>query len=279
MAPSVRVMSAISEEALPAAEPGNSGATKEQSANDDPTRIEVGATSVLREILRPKAFDNAGTATQTLGLSADRQNYLIDIIKNISSKVCTDANLQRTTRKRKDPTGSGGSDLPAPKKPSIRPGYIASTNDDFPKRLAWERHPLSDHSDGFYRDENAYLYRQIETLVQEYFGQPIPKRFDAENISNSPWLQNLPAEFYTYAGFTAQPDAHSGGWGRLMCDPGQRKWLVMGILARVLERNVFSELLFGAHEQHITMLENMEKAMVFEEGEHETAHSESMNSI
>lgn len=62
-------------------------------------------------------------------------------------------------------------------------------------------------------------------------------------------------------------DEYSGGWDRILSEPTQRFYLLVGILARILESKIFGELLFGATECQRLRLENNERALFLEHEE------------
>lgn len=229
------------------------------------TQMKFGAASVLRDILQQRAF---GTAQPPL-FSVGTKNNLSEVIKSTSSNVGSQVELQGASYKRHQ-SEIEHHGLPAVKKANIGPDSLVSV-DETPKIIAWRPHPISGRDDYFYQNEFTRLYNQLEALVQQHFGRAVPTEFEVDKDNDRPRPPNLSKEFLHYGGLVAEPDVHSGGWNRLLYDPRQRKWLVMGIIARVLDGKIFSELLFGASEQQTEMLKAMETTMVFDEGERNTA--------
>ena len=94
--------------------------------------------------------------------------------------------------------------------------------------------------------------------------------FDVHDLSRGdvyqPWAASLAPEFVRYAEQVAEPDPATGGWDPLLKDTLQRKWLLVGILVRILEMKVFSQNLWGAGTEEGQMLHELDRAFFTHEG-------------
>jgi hypothetical protein len=82
----------------------------------------------------------------------------------------------------------------------------------------------------------------------------------------SPWLREYPEEFIRYVELVAHPDARAGKWERLLRDGDERVNLLVAIIFRILDKRVFSPLLFGAGPNHGNILESSDTALITAEG-------------
>jgi hypothetical protein len=142
--------------------------------------------------------------------------------------------------------------------------HVGPIEDNRPKQIRYGQHPLEDRDDRYFHMAIGRLESQIEDFSEIYFCFPTTYTVDTDN--NNPWDAGMGPEFLRFAELVAEPDPHMGGWNRFMTDLGQRKWFLVGILARVLETRVFNELLFGATKPMNDMLVTMEKTLVTLEG-------------
>lgn len=102
------------------------------------------------------------------------------------------------------------------------------------------------------------------------------KHFEFEDIPNtssdSLWL-GFSKEFITYAGMIARQDKHRGGWDGLLRAKATRVPFTMGVIAKVLEVNVFDKLLFGADQVQEDLLSAQDIATIETEGEYSPTFS------
>ncbi len=73
-------------------------------------------------------------------------------------------------------------------------------------------------------------------------------------------------EFVTWAEQVAEPNPHLGSWDNLLRETGQRKWLIMGILMKIIKVKVFDVDLFGASKEQAELLHGLSRAFVGREG-------------
>lgn len=144
-------------------------------------------------------------------------------------------------------------DQPLPDFPTLNPQPIQSV---FPQ------HPLGDRSDEWFVNEFRKLFRRIEKFLDEYF---CIQNLD-EGEFHQPWAINHTPEFLNYVLQVAEQDPEQGGWDKMLRDTNQRKWLLMGMLMRILEVKVFGGDLWGATKEEKELMFGLEKALIAQEG-------------
>lgn len=106
-------------------------------------------------------------------------------------------------------------------------------------------HPKDEEKDGWFEEHFRDLYARVNNFATVHFGlMKTPT-----NYRKSAWVHNFSSEFIDYASAISRQDPVVGGWEGMMRDETTRAYLCMGIIAKVLENHVFSELLFGADEE------------------------------
>ncbi len=132
-----------------------------------------------------------------------------------------------------------------------------------PGRYGLSYMPSSDPPSEWFLGEFAKLYYNVTEFVEAFFCQS-----DLPHIGNGPslWINRIPLEFQNFAEMVADPEPSSGGWNRMLSDRIERRYLLVGILARILEAKVFNELLFGAEDMQKANLESLERTFAGEEG-------------
>jgi hypothetical protein len=112
-----------------------------------------------------------------------------------------------------------------------------------------------------------------EIIFNDLFAQTFAiahSAFHPGDISKPPrtslWLREYPEEFLKYVELVAYPDARAGAWGRLLSDGNERVNLIMAIIYRVLDKKVFSPLLFGASSGHDEALKKIDTTLINVEG-------------
>lgn len=126
------------------------------------------------------------------------------------------------------------------------------------------QHPEQDRKDEWFEHLLADLFHRVSDFCRETFGQG-PKELLA-SYSASPWAARFSPQFVSFASQIARQDNHVGGWDHCLKDRDERTYLVMGIIAKILDENVFSELLFGVDEDSKRLLKTMDEQMLQEEG-------------
>lgn len=118
------------------------------------------------------------------------------------------------------------------------------------------------HTDEWFRDEFERLYDQVANFIDIFFYQ-----FDDIPLESglSPWIE-MPSEFLRYSVMVAELDDSLGNWNRILFKRNERRYLLMGILARILEVKVFGELLFGGSQGQKKRLEDLERSSIEVEG-------------
>lgn len=118
------------------------------------------------------------------------------------------------------------------------------------------------YTDEWFRDEFQRLYDQVENFVDTFFCQfediPLESRL-------SPWIK-MNSEFVIYSTMVAEPDDSLGDWNQILLQRNERRYLLVGILARILEAKVFGELLCGGSQGQKIKLEQLERSSIEIEG-------------
>jgi hypothetical protein len=117
-------------------------------------------------------------------------------------------------------------------------------------------------SDEWFRDEFEKLFLRVENFVDQFFCKfgDIPIKG-----SLSPWIE-MSSEFVSYSMMVAEPDDSCGDWNQILLERNERWYLLVGILARILEAKVFGELLFGGSRDQKQQLEALERSSTETEG-------------
>ncbi|KAI0810156.1 hypothetical protein GGR55DRAFT_678753 [Xylaria sp. FL0064] len=137
---------------------------------------------------------------------------------------------------------------------------------DFAEWYGRFKHPV-DYDDDFYRDNYQALYHRVCDLAEAWFGAGVhleDMRDGKEAISA--WEAPMTEQFIQYARVVAHEDRGYVDWKDIMNDPHHRKWLCVGIISQIIERKIFSELLFGASETFRKELERHDEHWLLQEG-------------
>lgn len=146
-------------------------------------------------------------------------------------------------------------------KAQARPATIADIKRFMPLQLEHPPHPDGDRSNAWFKDEYANLYVTIVRFATEFFGfQELQEGF------HEPWAVRMPDEFYRYVELVAEPDTVVGGWDEMLLDTSTRKYLIVGIIVRILEARVFSLVLWGNTKEGEEFLHGLDRALLDSEG-------------
>ncbi len=117
-------------------------------------------------------------------------------------------------------------------------------------------------TDEWFRDEFERLYDQVASFADMFFYQ-----FEDIPLESSlnPWTEMSP-EFVRYSTMVVEPGDSLGEWNGILLKKKERFYLIVGILARILEARVFGELLFGGNKRQKKQLEDLERSSVEVEG-------------
>ena len=158
-------------------------------------------------------------------------------------------------------------DRPA-KKSRLRSGLTQHVLEEFkklkpqPLQLTFQGHTLEDRSDEWFIEQFRRLFRKIRTFAHEYFGlHDIDK-----GEFHQPWASGMTVEFLRHVENIAEADPMDGGWDKLLQNTIQREWLVVAIIMRILEIQVFGTDLWGADQQEKDLLLGLERAFFTREG-------------
>jgi hypothetical protein len=130
---------------------------------------------------------------------------------------------------------------------------------DFGKEVC----PQVGYEDAWYTISNSELYDQAVAIAQDCFcTHDFPKSYQG-----SVWLEDLSPQFIRYADMVAHGDILVGGYEKILRSKTQRKFLMVGILAQIIVRKIYSELLFGATPAQKHELERLDKHCIDGDGE------------
>ncbi|KAK4658509.1 hypothetical protein QC762_0028690 [Podospora pseudocomata] len=122
------------------------------------------------------------------------------------------------------------------------------------------------------------LYLKASHFAEEYFGEGLGFGEEVPNGGNildvkmidKVWTTGGVGSTKNLVWFISQvarqDNGFEGGWDVMLSKAVQRKLVVAGVIGKILERQVFDDLLFGADEQSRAMLEASDKALELGEG-------------
>ncbi|KAF7960753.1 hypothetical protein EAE96_000426 [Botrytis aclada] len=146
-------------------------------------------------------------------------------------------------------------------KAQARPTTMADFKRFMPLQLEHPPHPAGDRSNAWFKDEYANLYIAIVRFAEEFFAFQ-----DLQEGFHEPWAVRMPEEFYRYVELVAEPDAVVGGWDEMLLDTSTRKYLIVGIIVKILEARVFSSVLWGNTKEGEEFLHGLDRALLDSEG-------------
>ncbi|KAK0630039.1 hypothetical protein B0T17DRAFT_615746 [Bombardia bombarda] len=127
--------------------------------------------------------------------------------------------------------------------------------------------PVEEMESGWFEHVYIDLWLRVKKFADDCFGFADIK---PEAWEESVWLAGkFSKEFMFYASLVARQDRFAGGWDGMLTKMLNRKYLVMGIIGRVLTTSVFEELLFGANQMQMQMLEAQDHVTI----QHEAVRS------
>ncbi|CAG8978926.1 hypothetical protein HYALB_00011188 [Hymenoscyphus albidus] len=194
---------------------------------------------------------------------ADRQREIDEMLR-------ANLGLLVPTKKPNKPSPStGGSDEKPPPVPHPTQNINLSTSIPIPVRKLYPSHPLEDRPDAFFKDAFHTLYTDIHALCHAFFGYP--------NLLNPEWVKKtgtakpwdaigMMSEFTTFADLVAEEDPVVGGWEELVGKGSSRKFLVVGVIVKMLKFRVFDEGIYGGNVQEGEMMHGVERALIDREG-------------
>lgn len=115
-----------------------------------------------------------------------------------------------------------------------------------------------------YDDDSMHKY--FKGLLEDMIAFT-EKHFGASDLEKLNHWPDMSRQFIEYADLVAEPDpAAVGGWEEFLIDKIHRKWLVMAVLVRIFEMNIFADLLFGGNDREKDFLLGLDKCL-FSTGE------------
>lgn len=135
-------------------------------------------------------------------------------------------------------------------------------------------HDSHDHDNipGFWFDRIAFdLFTRVWDFASDTFGQQCFGGLVEYGDWSSRWLQNLPKEFVRYASDVARGDPVSmvpkvtdpNNWEHLILTTESRVFLLVGVMAKILEDSVFDSHLFGATPGQKAVLDRTDRETAF----------------
>ena len=155
------------------------------------------------------------------------------------------------------------------KRSKLRTGITQHILEEFetlqpqPLQFNFRSHPAEDRSDEWYIQQFRRLFRKLHDFAHDYFGL---HDIDQGHF-HQPWAAGMTPEFLRYVEDVATPDPMVGGWDPLLQNTIQREWLIVGIIMRILEIQVFGADLWGAEPQEKELLLGLERALLNREGD------------
>ncbi|KAK4229720.1 hypothetical protein QBC38DRAFT_543118 [Podospora fimiseda] len=134
-----------------------------------------------------------------------------------------------------------------------------------PPRIGFVKEwPNEEDEDDWFQHTYNHLFLRIESFTKKYIdvGDIDPRGYHGRYI----WLEDLPKEFLGFVKTAARQDNLTGGWVGLLTVSTYRRCLVISIIAKILEKYIFDELLFGGREDQWRMLSSQDTSLVALEG-------------
>ncbi|KAI1334632.1 hypothetical protein F5Y15DRAFT_429316 [Xylariaceae sp. FL0016] len=128
-------------------------------------------------------------------------------------------------------------------------GKWCPTRIDFDAWHGQTRH-ASDYDNEYYDRAWESLFARTRALAEKWFGaHDLTQELGLRGARDSLWGRSpLTVQFVQYARLVAREDRPYTLWKDVLHDPRHRTWLVVGILAQIMEKKIFTDLLFGADE-------------------------------
>ncbi|KAI0880081.1 uncharacterized protein GGS22DRAFT_193671 [Annulohypoxylon maeteangense] len=144
----------------------------------------------------------------------------------------------------------------------VRPAHL-----NVEELLGRQIHP-GDYDDKFFRRQWNALYENVVEFSNKWFDARVDLRYltESQQGPNQIWGSHLTEQFTEYSRLVVQEDSKVGGWPAILNESQQRKWLVVGIMAQIIEKKIFTELLFGAERVIQDELERLDLLWIQKEG-------------
>ncbi|KAK3500830.1 hypothetical protein B0T13DRAFT_433271 [Neurospora crassa] len=110
------------------------------------------------------------------------------------------------------------------------------------------------------------IMKRVYRWAEKYFDEQQDVKVSAKSVKDwtNLWKQaGVSDHFVHYASLVARQDnSHPAGWDVLLAKGRYRKFLMVGVLVRLLQEQVFDELLFGADKATKRMLETQDECYI-----------------
>ncbi|KAM7188748.1 hypothetical protein V8F20_010465 [Naviculisporaceae sp. PSN 640] len=127
-------------------------------------------------------------------------------------------------------------------------------------RVAW---PGGKIKTEWYENMYTSLYLRTKKFVDDYFGYgQLPRARKIHGIEYSLWLE-IPEKLRRYIALVARQDnTLPWGWDDLLMQRVHREYVIQGVIGKIFERYIWDELLFGANERQLELLEKEDRMTV-----------------
>jgi len=133
-----------------------------------------------------------------------------------------------------------------------------------PTRLAFRlEHPRTDWGDQWFEGLTRSLFLRVADFARSRFGLTLRVPW---GYQQSPWSEAFSAQFIKLVSDISRKDDLVGGWDVCLLDSSERAYMVMGVIAKVLDENVFSELVFGDTPENKQLWQMLDNSYIGEEG-------------
>ncbi len=125
------------------------------------------------------------------------------------------------------------------------------------------RTPREDWNDQWYERLTTQLFNRVWAFAEGAFGHKLSSPPESRR---RPWSEPFSPQFVHIVSQIARKDDNVGGWDHVLLDGPERCYLAMGIIAKVLDEHVFSELVFGDSETNKKLWSALDESHMSEEG-------------
>ncbi|KAH9903844.1 hypothetical protein F4778DRAFT_790927 [Xylariomycetidae sp. FL2044] len=139
---------------------------------------------------------------------------------------------------------------------------------DFREWFGTPGHPsvTEGYCDGTLRKMYVTLYQKTTEFSERWFGGVDLNSEASIRPEDSPWQVRQFDQFIEYTRLVAHADKGHAEWRDILGHPRQRRWLMAGMLAQVMEKKIFNQLLFGADDGLKKILDKLDMDTLASEG-------------
>jgi hypothetical protein len=136
--------------------------------------------------------------------------------------------------------------------------------------ISFDNVHVENPNDEWFIARNHDLYDMACGFANEWFGDidfPCPTEF-----RGSAWNEDLGVQFKEYSKLVAHADG-AEDWENILRSKEERIWLIVGMLAQLIEKRIYYELLFGATPDQVRELEKGDLAFMLRDGKLQSNHA------